>query len=70
MNIEGEKFFLLFIYFLFCMLEIYFNMKIFKYIVRVNMVYNMILYRIDSVSMVYMLYNLFGLLIIKLKNKL
>lgn len=34
------------------------------------MVYNMILHRIDSVSMVYMLYNPFGLLIIKLKNKL
>lgn len=52
------------------MLEIYSNMKTFKHIARVNMVYNMILHRIDSVSMVYMLYNPFGLLIIKLKNKL
>lgn len=45
-------------------------LKTFKHIARVNMVYNMILHRIDSVSMVYMLYNPFGLLIIKLKNKL
>lgn len=69
-NIEGEKPPPSLTHLSFCMLEIYSNMKTFKHIARVNMVYNMILHRIDSVSMVYMLYNPFGLLIIKLKNKL
>lgn len=62
-NIEGEKPPPSLTHLPFCMLEIYSNMKTFKHIARVNMVHN----RISSVSM---LYNPFGLLIIKLKNKL
>lgn len=65
-NIEGEKPPPSLTHLSFCMLKIYSNMKTFKRIARVNMVHNMI----QSVSMVYMLYNPFSLLIIKLKNKL